>query len=140
MENKMSKIEYPITVQRIAFDTGEPLQKELLFGGTRGDYVSVRPCGEQYEEKTFLGVMLGGLALGLGVRWDDQNGTLTVTRHGYNPAIFVPDLGEVIMGRESWWGKIESAEQIREITDADINSVWYVKALKAFDQGEENKK
>jgi hypothetical protein len=34
------------------------------------------------------------------------------------------------MGYESWWGQINSPEELKAITDVDIQNVWYVKALK----------
>ncbi|SME48916.1 hypothetical protein BACERE00183_04191 [Bacillus cereus] len=39
---------------------------------------------------------------------------------------------EIIYGAGSWWGKINSEEELKEITDADINDVWYVKMLQNF--------
>ena len=44
--------------------------------------------------------------------------------------IFVPELNEVVWGCGSFWQKIRSKEQLKNITDGDINNVWYVKALK----------
>lgn len=49
-----------------------------------------------------------------------------------NPAIFVPELGKIIFGMESWWGRIKSEEELKDITDGDIENVWYVKMLKGF--------
>jgi hypothetical protein len=48
-----------------------------------------------------------------------------------NPAIWVPSLNKIVWGSESWWGPITTPEQVREITDSDIESQWYVQALKA---------
>ena len=44
----------------------------------------------------------------------------------------MPDLKRLVMGYESWWGIIESEEQLRQITNFDIENIWYVKALKAL--------
>lgn len=49
-----------------------------------------------------------------------------------NPAIYVFDLQRIIFGAESWWSIIENPEELKDITDDDINSQWYVKALKAM--------
>ena len=49
-----------------------------------------------------------------------------------NPAIYVFDLQRIIFGAESWWGIIENPEELKDITDDDINNIWYVKALKAM--------
>lgn len=47
-----------------------------------------------------------------------------------NPAIFVFDLNKIVYGMESRWGIIENEEDLKEITNKDINNIWYVKALK----------
>lgn len=46
------------------------------------------------------------------------------------------DLQRIIFGAESWWGIIESLEELKDITDDDINNIWYVKALKAMHKDE----
>jgi len=55
-----------------------------------------------------------------------------------NPAMWVPDLNRVVMGWESWWGEIKSEEDLRQISDADIENVWYVKAIKALTEKKES--
>ena len=47
-----------------------------------------------------------------------------------NPAIFIPSLNKIVWGYGSWWGEIASAEKLHQITDSDIQNVWYVRALK----------
>lgn len=37
---------------------------------------------------------------------------------------------------ESWWALIKGPEHLKEITDGDIQSVWYVQALKAMTEAE----
>lgn len=93
----------------------------------RTGWVKIRPCGEEYGNKTYLGWYLGDMAVG--VQAYVKEGDLTLLSHN-NPAIFVPELGKVIFGCESWWGNINSPADLADITDADINSVWYVQALK----------
>lgn len=108
--------------------TGIDTSKFRSLDDRRGPgWVSVRPCDEKYGKKTYLGWYLGDIALGPSAFVRD--GMLTITSHN-NPAIFVPELGEVIYGCGSWWGRIDSPDDLRKITDADINSVWYVQALK----------
>ena len=53
-----------------------------------------------------------------------------------NPAIYVFDLQRIIFGAESWWSIIENQEELKDITDDDINNQWYVKALKAMHKDE----
>ena len=50
--------------------------------------------------------------------------------------IYIPENGRVVFGVESWWGEIKSVDDLKDITDADINSVWYVNALKAMTENE----
>lgn len=81
-----------------------------------GSFVSVRPCGDEYGGKTYLGLYVGDVDIGLP-----------------NPCIWVPELKEYIFGCESWWGVIKSPEDLRKITDLDIESQWYVRALRALE-------
>lgn len=90
-----------------------------------GQFVSIRPVSDM---KTYLGIYLGDLATSFAYKVEGEK--FIMKRSGYNPAIFVPDLKKVVFGFESWWGEIESEEHLRQITNEDINNVWYVKALK----------
>lgn len=100
--------------------------------GTQGALVSVRPVGEEYKKKTYLGFLIGEIALGSSITMED--GKIQLNFSGHNPAIFVPELGKVIYGCESWWGEIESEAELKEITDEDIDNVWYVKLWKIFNE------
>lgn len=135
----MKDIQFPITVQALAFEGDEVYRPTLLFGGKCGDFVSVRPVGDKYQKKTFLGILIGEVALSMGVRWHEKAGKLEVARYGHNPMIFIPELNEVVWGCGSWWGKIQSEEQLRQITDNDIENVWYVRAMKALAEREKEK-
>lgn len=122
-------MDLPITVKSIKWDgTQDPITPDRLFGAEAGAWVAVRPVG---DEKTYLGVMLGDYAPPT-LRFDRETGELTVGRSIGNPAMWVPDLNRVVMGWGSWWSEIKSADDLRQITDADIENVWYVKALKAI--------
>lgn len=115
-------LEYPIQVHGIHHkDT-----KVLRPADER--WVAVRPVGEQHGGKTYLGVMLGRMALSCGVWFRD--GILEVEPAFHNPAIYVPDLHEVVMGSGSWWSEITTPDELSQISDLDIESVWYVRALK----------
>jgi hypothetical protein len=107
------------------------------FGEVCGTLVSVRPCGEEYGNKTYLGIMLGDLPLDVQVMHNSKTGELEILNYN-NPAIFVPDLKQIIWGCGSWWGVIENEEQLRQISDDDIQNVWYVKALKAMQKTKDN--
>jgi len=108
------------------------LNQNCLMRGKFGDFVSIRPCDEALGDKTFLGVMLGDLATSVSAEYDPGSKTLEIGFSLFNPAMFVPDLNRVLLGRESWWTLIESPEDLRKISDADIDNVWYVRALKAM--------
>ena len=135
-ENYKSRyIEYPLTINGI--DT-EKIKYEDSWHAKTGQLVAVRPCGDEYGKKTYVGFYLGDLPLCITHRFNESTGILkagTMT----NPAMFVPELGKIIWGCGSWWHKIESEEQLREISDEDINSVWYVQLAKAMSAKEEKK-
>jgi hypothetical protein len=94
-------------------------------------WVAIRPVD---NKRTYLGFLLGDMARGAGVRYDRESGVLSVSPGSHNPAIWVPDLGRVVYGFESWWGVLKGPDDLRKITDADIQSVWYVRALKDLEE------
>jgi len=111
-------------------EESDPIKTDLIFGGKCGDAVKIRPCGEEYENKTYFGILIGDVALSIG-HSIDKDGTVTAKREMYNPGILIPELGEVVYGCGSWWSKIESKEELDKlITDETIQNVWYVKLLK----------
>lgn len=93
-----------------------------------GAWASIRPNADEYKNKTFLGIYLGDLPYQQVAAI--KNKTTLEISHGTNPAIYVPDLKKTIFGYESWWGIIKDKNSLKKITDADIENVWYVKALK----------
>ena len=106
-----------------------------------GKFVSVRPCGNEYGDKTYLGIYMGDMPqLEMAVKDRPEHGdkALYITRRDFmgNPAIYVPDLNQIIYGAESWWGVIKSPNELRQITNADIDNVWYVQALKSLTPSE----
>lgn len=126
----MSGIEYPITVNQIEFGDAPGYKPERYGRPQCGLLVMVRPVAKEYGDKTFLGVLLGEMAVSQACSFDKKSGVLKVDRCMFNPMIFIPEKNAVVFGYESWWGVIKSEGQLRQITDADIQSVWYVKALK----------
>jgi hypothetical protein len=122
-------MDFPITVNEIKWDDdadADPITPDRIFGEKAGAWVAVRPVG---DEKTYLGILLGDYRPPA-LSFNRATGTLIVGKSIGNPAIWVPDLNRVIMGWGSWWGEIKSESDLRQITDADIKNVWYVKALK----------
>jgi len=132
----MSSIKFPITVNKITYGDNDII-KDPLFGDKCGDLVSVRPYGEKYENKTYLGILLGELPLSVIGEWNSQAGELKISRCMYNPMIFIPEAKSIVFGCGSWWGRIENEEQLRQITDADIQDNWYVKLLRTMSRAEE---
>jgi len=131
----VAKMQYPIEVSNIK---SVPLYRdhnrpEVLFGGKCGALVSVRPCGEKYGDKTYLGILLGDLPLQVYASYNKESKELEIGGYS-NPAIFVPELKEIVWGCGSWWGNIKSEEELRQISDDDIQNVWYVKMLKSMQE------
>lgn len=128
-------IKYPISIMGIENGSAKPLMRSLLNKGREGCLVSIRPCAEEYENKTFLGIYIGDIATTQMASYYEESGVLKISVGMHSPAIFVPDLKKVIFGYESWWGEIKSIDQIRKITDEDIENTWYAKLLSGLDNG-----
>ena len=128
---KSRYIEYPITVSKIE-------NNDISFDGLGhkcGTLVKIRPCAEEYNNKTFVGIYLGDLPMGISSSYNEETQVLT-NRTFSNPAIFVPELKKIIFGAESWWGELNPDEKVSDITDDDINSQWYVQMLKNMSKNE----
>lgn len=125
----MNQIELPVEVKEIKFKEA-PVFRDPLYGAEIGDFVAVRPCADEFENKTYLGIMLGDFAISNGVRFFKETGTFEIERGHYNPMIFIPEKKTHVFGCGSWWSVIKSEEDLEQITDADIQNVWYVKAMK----------
>lgn len=128
---KSQYIKYPITVNAVNNEKVYYSENKEL-----GKLCKIKPCGKEYNDKTYLGFFLGNLPLSIHTSYNEvtkelSNGLFT------NPAIFIPELGKIIFGCESWWSIIENPEDLKEITDEDINNVWYVQALKHLYEEEE---
>ena len=125
-------LEYPIAVTEVK--CSHPRYNEGL-GHQVGQLVKIRPCKEEYGNKTYLGFYLGDLPLSVHQSFNSESHILTISTHN-NPAIFVPQLNKIIFGCESWWQEIANADELNDITDECINNQWYVKALKSLDKKE----
>lgn len=118
-------IEYPLTIQGLE-------NKEIDtrgLGHECGCLCEIKPCGEEYQGKTYIGIYLGELPISICTSFDKRTGILE-NRTMNNPAIFVPELKKIVYGCESWWREIESAEDFKGISEEDIANTWYVKLLK----------
>ena len=119
----------PVEISKVIVDL-DPIGTS--FPGHVGKFVSIRPCADEHKDKTFLGLYVGDLNIHASVAHDAKTGILKVESGLGNPAIFVFELNKIVMGCESWWGIIKTEEQLKKITDADINNVWYMKVLKSL--------
>jgi len=100
-----------------------------------GTPVKVRPCDEKFGNKTYFGILIGDVAQSISHSIKDD--VVTASFSWFNPAILIPELGEIVYGCESWWGVIKSTEEAEKvITDETVKNCWYVKLLT---QVQENK-
>ena len=106
---------------------------EGMMMSASGCFVSIKPCAEEYKGKTYLGLYLGDLPWMSNVSYNEDEKILNVGVI-HNPAIYVFSLKKIIFGAESWWCKIDSSEDMKDISEEDINNTWYVKLLKAMCQ------
>lgn len=131
----MPKIQYPIEIHGIDWGQGRAIESRE-YDCKVGDLVRVRPVGEEYGNKTYLGVYIGDVARSIRAVYNQETKKLEIDFALHNPAMFVPDLNKIIYGYESWWSRIESQDQLKDITDEEISNVWYVKALKQIAEAE----
>jgi hypothetical protein len=117
----------------------EEFDGRLLYHDKVGKLAKIRPCGEEYGNKTYLGIFLGDIPQSPMVSHNSETGVLKIRAH-CNPAIFVPDLNKVIFGCESWWSVVENEKDLdKEITDELIQNQWYVRLAKLMGgKGSEN--
>ncbi len=124
----------PTSVKHLYVDRETSPYRPSYYGGKCGDWVSIRVCDDE-TKKSRLGVYIGEIAVGVHaglVKHDDGSHILECGLSMHSPSIFVPSLNRVVFGHESWWGKVEGPDKLREITDEVIDGVWYVQALKAL--------
>lgn len=94
-------------------------------------WVRIRPCSSKFEDRTYLGIFLGTLPIGISTSYEENTGKLS--NHAVcNPAILVPDLKKILYGMESWWDFIETPEELKELTDASIDQMWYAQLARTF--------
>lgn len=127
---KSRYIEYPIQVNAIE---SEKLEGMMMY--VSGSLVKIKPCAKEYEGKTYLGLYLGHLPWTNTISYDEEKQVLKVGVV-HNPAIYVFALKKIIFGAESWWCKIESPEDMKDISEEEINNTWCVKLLRAMCQEE----
>lgn len=115
-------------------EVGHPKGKPVKETRDTGSFVKVRPCSDEFEEKTYLGILVGDAALSSSVSIEDEK--IVCSWAMYNPLILIPELNKLVTGSASWWGIITKPEDLEGISDKDIESVWYVQALKSLNKGD----
>jgi len=126
----MGEIKYPIEVSGIeAPAIYRDHHRPWTLGAKCGDLVQVRSCCKEDGTKTYLGILLGDLPLDISFTHNRETKKLEIYAFK-NPAIYVPELRKILWGVESWWEDIDSEDQLRQISDDDIQNVWYVKLWK----------
>jgi hypothetical protein len=123
---KSKFIEYPLTINGIDVKTDDCSLRQSDIG----KLAKIRPCAEEYQNKTYIGIFLGDLPHAPHISHNEKTGVLTIIPM-MNPAIFVPELRKIIYGCESWWQIIQEGEDIsKDITDELIQNQWYVRVAK----------
>lgn len=120
-------IEYPLTIESIESKYWDTIWKDAK--KSFGKFVAIRPCKEEYKNKTYLGILLGEMPYAPSITFDTKTGELNVTPRT-NPCVYVPELNDFIWGMESWWRIVNDPNEIKEITNEDIDNVWYMQLLK----------
>lgn len=125
---KSKYIEYPTTINGIETkgftECWERAKPEI------GKLVEVRPCGKEYEDKTYLGIYLGNLPFSPMITLSNEK-ILNIDALT-NPCIFIPETKSIVWGMESWWCEIENVDDIKDITNETIDNVWYVQLMKSL--------
>ena len=134
-ENSKEKNEFPLIVERVE---NKDIDTDHAPYGPPGSLVAICPCGEEFEDKTYLGLYLGDLPIDISSGYRENDRTI-INSVVTNPAILIPELNRIIYGYESWWYLIETEEQLEKITDEDIANVWYVKEAKKLLEKEKKK-
>ena len=111
------EVELPITVNEIVAAEEPPIES---IWAKCGDLVAVRPCDEKFGDKTYIGIYLGEFPLSFSYSY--ENGRLKIAHSMHNPAIFIPEMKEIVYGCESWWGKIKDENQRSEEHTSELQS------------------
>lgn len=114
-------IELPIDVEHID-DTDRS-------GDYRAKLVKIRPCSKEMN-KTYLGILINEwypLDVSASYKRDKKKLELFFNT---NPAIYVPELNRIIFGAESYWGRIKDEKDLKDISNDEIENLWYNKMLR----------
>jgi len=96
-----------------------------------GMFAKVRLASKE-DTKTYLGIYLGDFPQSIGLSHKSDEQTMEVKPGQHNPALWIIELKKLVWGSGSWWSVIKSEEELKEITNSDIDNVWYMKMLKGM--------
>lgn len=119
-------IQYPLEINGINIS---PLEGWNL--NSVGQPVAVRPCSENPENRTYLGMYLGEQPWFLSASFHRDTRRLDVSA-ACNPMIYIFETRRIVRGADSWWSRIRSLEDMPQISDEDISSTWYVQLMNAL--------
>lgn len=108
---------FPLTVRELVLT-----HMDIPADGKKAELVKVRLAGE--SEKTHLGFLLHDIGSDLYANYCKETEVLRIVQYS-TPPIFVPALGRIVYGAESWWAHIQSEADFADITDGDIENQWY---------------
>jgi hypothetical protein len=94
-------------------------------------------CGDQYEEKSYIGLYLGDFPQSISGKPDGEKYILKTALT--NPLIYIPKTNTVVFGSASYWRKIEKIEDFKGITKEEIENTWYIQALSSLVETESEK-
>lgn len=114
---KPMKIELEAPVSTVHLDS-DLIAPRIVAPYHTGEFVSVRPINDNPERKSYFGIMLGDM--NILARYGVKDGTLLVKGFLGMPAIFVPELAQLVYGPESHWRTIKSEADLTEISDKDL--------------------
>lgn len=107
-----TRIRYPLTVRGIDI---EEFDGEAMRGRDAPGTVVLVSFMEGDEKMLCMGILVGNLPLASVVSYDKEDGKLSV-RPLTNPAIFVPSVGRIVWGCESWW-HVTTIEDLEKAID-----------------------
>lgn len=116
-------IQYPLEIDGIDISPLEGWNLKSI-----GQLVAVRPCSENPGNRTYLGLYLGEQPWFLSASFHRDTRRLDVSA-ACNPMIYVFETRRIVRGADSWWSRIQSQEDMRQISDEDIQSAWYVRLM-----------
>lgn len=126
-----TRIRYPLTVSGIDV---EELDDAMVAGRDAPGTIVLVSFLEGDEKLRRMGILVGNLPVAPIVSYDKDDGTLSV-RPLTNPAIFVPSVGRIVWGCESWWHPT-TLDDLEQVVGDDPWQMGIARAMLAERDGE----